>query len=537
MDPLEHTLLLAGFDSYEQAREEFRWDPPETYNIATDLVESQPDPDRTALYYESEDGARRTYTFGDFDTASNRVARLLEELGVDSGDRVAVSLPKAPETLVVHLAVYKLGAVLVPLSELFGPESVEYRVCDSGATLLVTHEAGVADLTERATDSLDDLLVVDGPEGPLLERAAAYPPSFETVDTSWNESAMIIYTSGTTSEPKGVIHGHRHVPGYYPTFEMANGLLSGGDRVFWTPGDWAWVGSLVSVLYCAWHYGYPYVARPTGTFDPVDAASVVERYGVTNAFLVPTALKMMADEEAAVTAHDLDHFSTVATGGEPLPTELGRWAEDALGVDLVGMYGQTEANMLITSATEWFEVRRGWVGKRAPGAEIRLIDEDGEEVPTGEMGELAVESSHPTVLKAYLDKPDATAEKFHGDWMLTGDLVREDEDGYVTFESRTDDLIISSGYRISPTELEDAILQYEGVRNVAVVGRPDETRGHIVAAYVRPSEGADTDRLPERIQRSVREDLAAHKYPREVELIEAFPRTVSGKIKRDELGR
>ncbi|MFC6723767.1 acyl-CoA synthetase [Halobium palmae] len=539
-DLLEHTPLLDQYESYEAARSQFSWDPPQSYNVATDLVESQPDPSRPALYHERPDGDVDTYSFADVDAHASRVAGLLADRGVTRGNAVAVCLPKIPETPIAHMAVFKLGAVLVPLSELFGPASIEYRVVDADVDVLVTDESGVEKLTPEARSALDHVVTVGAAgesDEPLLRRVERYPADVTAPDTSWDDSAMLVYTSGTTSDPKGVLHGHRHVASYYPAFEMANGLLSGGERVFWSPSDWAWVGCLVANLYCAWHYGYPYVTRPTaGGFDPAAGVELIERHGVTNAFLVPTALKMLADAEDAIRERDLGQFRNVTAGGEPLPDEVAAWAESTLDVDLVEIYGQTEANMLLTTAPEWFDIERGQIGRPVPGTRIRLVDEDGDEVPPGEPGELALESPHPTMFKEYLNKPEETAARFWDGWLLTGDLLRRDESGVFAFETRKDDLIISSGYRISPAEIEAEIRRHDDVRDVAVTGRPDEQRGQIVAAYVEPTDDADPTELRSEIRTAVREDLAAYEYPRAIELVDHIPTTTTGKVKREDLG-
>lgn len=533
-----HSLLLGRYDSYDAAVGDFEWELPDSYNVATDLVGTQPDPERTALIYDPADASETRLSFADVDRLSDDVAGLLVDRGAGRGDRVAVSLPKIPETIVTHMAVFKLGAVLVPLSELFGPEAMEYRILDCDATVLVTDERGVETITDATDRHLDHVCLVEGSgedQASFLERAAGMGESITTAETSPDDPALLVYTSGTTSEPKGVLHGHRHLPSYYPAFEMANGLLSGGERTFWTPGDWAWVGSLLANTYCAWHYGFPSVAGLQGSFDADRALALIDRHGVTNSFLVPTALKTISHHKDRLSQYDLASLEHVTSGGEPLPTNLARWAEETLGVTLIELYGQTEANMILTMAKEWGGIERGVVGRPVPGADVRLVNDDGIEVPVGEIGEVALRSPHPTIFKEYLNSPELTAEKFVDDWMVTGDLFRRDEGGYFDFQSRKDDLILSSGYRISPAEVEAAVLRHDGVKNVAVDGKADERRGQIVVAYVVPTEDADTDGLAESIKETVREDVAKYKYPREVVLVEDIPTTTTGKIQRAEL--
>ncbi|THE63023.1 AMP-dependent synthetase [Salinadaptatus halalkaliphilus] len=542
MDVYDHKPLISHYDSWETAHDQFEWDIPERYNIATDLVSSHGDRrGRLALVFEDQDGGVEKYTFYDLDVRSNQIANLLADLGVTRGDRVAVSLPNVPETVLLHFAVYKLGAVIVPLSKLFGTDAMAYRLRDSGSTVLVTNDAGlekVEDIAELpALETLVSLKADERSDVNLRERYPTYSRSFETVETHRDDDALLIYTSGTTGDPKGVLHSHQYVAGYYPGFEMWNDLDVGDDQLYWSPGDWAWVGSLVAHLYCAWHFGKPYVTRlKGGGFDPKWAFETIERHGITNAFIPPTALKMMMGLGDEIEQYDIDDLDNISTGGEPCGAEVVRWVEDELDATLVDLFGQTEANMLVANAPSWFDIKPGSMGKPVPGRTIELIDDDGEPVDVGEMGEIALRQPDPVIFKRYWNKPEKTEEAFVGDWMCTGDMAEKDDDGYFWYQSRKDDVIITAGYRVGPAEVEETLVEYPDVENAAVVGEEDAERGEIIKAFVKlAGETEPSDDLRNDITQFVKDRLAKYEYPREIEFVESFPTTTTGKVQRRKL--
>ena len=538
-----HDTHLTEYGSWEEARENFEWDIPDQYNIATDLVSSHEDrKGKLALIFENLDGSIEKCSFYDIDVLSNQIANLLADYDVEKGDRVAINLPNLPETALSHIAAYKLGAVVVPLSDLFGPDALEYRLRDSGAKLFITNEEGL-NKVESFVDSLGDLAIqmsVDADERSDVNFREAYPrydQTFETVTTHKDDDALLVYTSGTTGDPKGVRHGHRYVPGYYPGFEMWNNLDIGVDSLFWSPGSWAWVGSLVAWLYCAWHYGRPYLSRRTeGGFDPEWAFETIAKYGVTNTFIPPTALKRMMGLGDIVEQYDVDDLNVVSVAGEPCGAELVRWVENELGASIVELFGQTEANMLLSNTPKWFDIKPGSMGKPVPGSDVDILDSSGEPVDIGEVGEIALKRPDPVMFKEYWNNPDKTDNTFVGEWMLTGDLAEKDDDGYFWYKSRTDDVIITSGYRVGPAEVEDTLVEHPAVENAAVVGVEDDERGQIIKAYVKLlSDQTPSDDLREDIAAFVKERLAKYEYPRAIEFVEEFPTTVTGKIQRSKL--
>lgn len=529
--------------SYEQAREEFSWDLPDNYNLAHDLLRKHPDPDAVALYQAYPDGRRETYSFADLDRLSNRLANALEAMGVERGDRVGVVVPQKPENLLAHLACWKLGAISLPLSVLFGDEALRHRLDDSGASVVVA-DSTVADTVRTVAPdcpALNRVVVVDSDtdaegdgETTFEDLIEGRSEEYEIADTDAETSGIVMYTSGSTGPPKGVLHGHGVWVGHCPAFEMyfERDVF---ESTYWTPADWAWIGALGDLVFPALHYGQPIVGYPMDGFDPDTAFSLMAEFDVTNAFLPPTAIRMLMDTDPA--DYDLS-IEAICSGGEPLTSEILDWADEELGGTPINeLYGQTEANLLATNCREWFEAKAGSMGKPVPGHEVAVVDsETGEEVPTGEVGEIAVRrGDDPVVFEEYWNDPEKTAQATVDGWHLTGDLAERDEEGYIWFKSRDDDLIITSGYRVGPREVEEVILDHDAVEQVGIVGIPDDTRGEIIKAFVQPVSGTGDDALRKEIRDLVRDQLAKYEYPREIEFLEELPRTTTGKIQRRKL--
>jgi acetyl-CoA synthetase len=528
-------------DSYEAARESFSWDVPDGYNAAEDFLTKHDDLDRPALYQAYPDGRRETYTFRELDELSDAVAASLRGMGVGFGDRVAVVVPQKPANPLTHLACWKLGAVSLPLSVLFGRDALQYRLEDSGAAAVVADGSVLETVAEVRADCPDLEHVVgvdgDGPEVTAFEALTEGGEGFERAETDADTPGIVMYTSGSTGPPKGVLHTQDvwlgHCPAFYAYFEQ-----DVDGSVFWTPADWAWIGALGDLVWPAWHYGRPVVGYPMGGFDERTAYELLEEFDVTDAFLPPTAIRMMMTVEEPTERYDL-LLKAVCSGGEPLTPEILDWADDSLeGVAVNELYGQTEANLLACTCRSWFEARPGSMGKPVPGHDVAIVDQDtGERMPTGEVGMIAVRrEDDPVVFREYWNQPEKTEAASVDGWHLTGDLAYQDEDGYVWFKSRDDDVIITAGYRVGPGEVESAILEHPDVEQVGVVGVPDDTRGEIIKAFVQPVDGVDgDDDLREAIRQLVRDTLAKHEYPREIAFVEALPQTTTGKIQRRKL--
>ncbi|HEX7684315.1 MAG TPA: acyl-CoA synthetase [Trinickia sp.] len=538
--------MLTRTGSYEALVQGFAWRIPERYNIGVDACDKWADGSgRLALVYERRDGGIVRYSFDELKTLSNRLARSFERHGVARGDRVGIFLPQAPETALSHLAAYKLGAVAVPLFALFGVEALQYRLSNSGAVALVTDTAGLQKIAE-IRDSLPDLLTIyciDGdasfvdasgalPFWPALEREAG---EFVPADTHADDPAVIIYTSGTTGKPKGALHAHRVLLGHLPGVEMPLAFFPEQAKLMWTPADWAWIGGLLDVLLPAWHHGVPVLARRFEKFDPEAAFDLMARHGVTHAFLPPTALKMLRTVAQPRERHALS-LVAVSSGGESLGEELIEWGRAALGVTLNEFYGQTECNVVVSSCSTLFEPRIGSIGKAVPGHEVRIVDDAGRVLPAGVEGNIGIRSPDPVMFLGYWRNPEATREKFAGEYLVTGDIGVMDDDGFIRFVGRNDDVITSAGYRIGPGPIEDCLLGHPAVRMAAVVGVADATRTEIVKAFIVLNQGfSPSDALVREIQEHVRTRLAAHEYPRAIAFVDHLPMTATGKIVRREL--
>ncbi|MGO4664839.1 AMP-binding protein [Bosea sp. 2RAB26] len=531
--------MLPDLRDYGRLRETFQWRIPERYNIAVDVCDrwAALEPDRPAILDVTPDWTVTPVSFGRLRAQSNRLATALSMRGVGVGDRVAILLPQGEAVLTAHLAAYKLGAIAVPLAALFGVDALAYRLRDSGASALISNAAGLMKVRQIAEPlpDLDLMVSTDGAGagaedwGQLLADASE---DFSVADTGPDDPALMIYTSGTTGNPKGALHGHRVLPGHLPGVQMVHEFLPMPGDLAWTPADWAWAGGLLNMLLPALHFGVPVVARAHSRFDPEDAFRLMADLGIRNAFIPPTALRMLRSVGKPRDRFDLK-LRTVAAAGETLGAETLSWGREALGLTINEAYGQTECNLVLSSCATIGVSRPGFIGKPTPGHEVAIIRPDGSECAPDEEGQIAIRRPNPVMFLGYWRRPEATVDKFIGDWMTTGDQAVRDADGYVHFVGRDDDVITSSGYRIGPGEIEDCLLKHPAVSLAAVVGKPDELRTEIVKAFVVPNAGfAPSQDLAGELQRFVRERLSAHEYPREIAFREELPLTTTGKIIR-----
>ena len=532
-------------DRYAEICAAHRWDVPARFNIAQACCTRwAADRTRFGLYWEDESGARAAYTYWDLQRDANRLSNALAALGIRRGDKVALILPQRPETVLAHLAVYQLGAIAVPLSFLFGPDALEYRLQNSEARVAFTDPQSLPNLLpiRARVDGLAHVIGVAGaraegvqPIEDLLARAA---PTFEAVETAALDPALLIYTSGTTGPPKGALMPHACMLGNLPGFVHSHdGFPQPGD-VFWSPADWAWTGGLMDALLPTMYFGQPIVGY-RGRFDPERALDLMARYQVRNSFLFPTALKMMMKAFPRPRERFEVNLRSIMSAGEAVGTTVLEWTRDALGVTINEMFGQTEMNYIVGNSHTLWPVKPGSMGRPYPGHRIVALDDAGQPVAPGGTGEVAVHriapdgTPDPVFFLEYFKNSEGTRAKFTGDWCRTGDVVTVDEDGYFWYQGRADDVFKAAGYRIGPSEIENCLVKHPAVANAAVVPSPDETRGNVVKAFIVLAGGhAPSKALEDDIQQHVRRFLAPYEYPREIEFIDALPMTTTGKVQR-----
>lgn len=519
------------------------WQIPEHFNIGLAACDRWADGSgRAAIIAEDADGNVITWSFDQLKVLSDQFANVLAEAGIRRGDRIGIYLSQRIETVITHIAAYKLGAVTVPLFYLFGPEAIAYRLDNSEAAALVTDAAGMDKVhLAGALPALKVVFCVEQSDIVLpqttdfWDRLRAASPVFETVSTLADDPAMIIYTSGTTGKAKGALHAQRVLLGHLPGVEVSHDSFpQPGDR-FWTPADWAWIGGLLDVLLPSLYHGVAVVARRLEKFDAATVFGLLARHGIRNVFFPPTALKMLRGTPDPRAQWDFS-LRSVASGGETLGDDLIAWGHSALGVTINEFYGQTECNLVVSSSAQLYPSASGSMGRAVPGHDVQIVDEEGAILPRGEVGNIGIRAPDPVMFLRYWRNEEATREKFAGQFLLTGDLGNMDEAGYIRYLGRNDDVITSAGYRIGPAPIEECLMRHPAVRIAAVVGIKDALRTEVVKAFVVLQEGhAPEPALVAALQQHVRSQLAAHEYPREIAFVDALPTTATGKIMRKAL--
>ncbi len=554
-------------DQYDSLYNNFRWHVPETFNIGWECCgkwAAQDDASRgraksssrIALVYETDAGQVEKFTYRALQEDANRLANALTTLGVKRGDRVAIILPQLPETIVAHIACYQMGAVAMPMSVLFGPDALEYRFQDSEAVAALADAAALANLMpvrDKCPQLANVIAVGEGiapaaATGTLAYRLllARHSPAYQPVVTAPNDPALLIYTSGTTGPPKGAFKPHRVLIGNLPGFVASQNWFPRDDDVFWSPADWAWTGGLMDALLPTLYFGQPIVASMArdakGRFDAEKAFALMERHQVTNAFLFPTALKMMMKAVANPRQHYRLRLRAIMSAGEAAGEAVFNWSRKKLGVTINEMFGQTEINYVVGNSSEKWPAKPGSIGRPYPGHKVAVIDDAGNEMPRGQSGEVAVNrydihgEPDPVFFTGYWKNDAATQGKYTGaqlQWCRTGDEAIMDKDGYLWYQGRADDMFKAAGYRIGPSEVENCLVKHAAVANAAVVPSPDPDRGNIVKAFIVLVPGmSPSQALVESIQQHVRGQLAPYEYPREIEFIDSLPMTTTGKVQR-----
>ena len=521
----------------------FAWQIPDEFNIARACVDAQ-NPADPALIVDGE-GFWHQYTFGEVAVLSRKFVTVLADLGIGAGDRIGVMVPQGIEVLTAHLGAFRAGVVTVPLSVKFGSDAVAHRLNDSGARVLVVDTEGYARIRGGLAEieSLEAVLLVgETPAGPTPVPVLPYQRLVDTATedervapTGPDSHAIIIYTSGTTGRPKGALHGHQILPAHMPGVRTAFDDAPQSRDVFWTPADWAWIGGLFDVLFPALAMGCPVVATPD-KFTPPRALDVMRRNKVTASFIPPTALKQMRSSGVDHVAARGVQLRTLATGGESLGDALQEWVTDTFGVAINEFYGQTEMNLTVGTCRSVWKPESGSMGRVFPGFTVALLDPVGEQVETGQVGEICVAAGNPGQFLEYWNQPDKTREKVHDGWIHTGDLGRADAAGNLWYQGRADDVISSAGYRIGPGEIEECLLSHHTVAMAGVIGIPDQLRGDAVHAFVVLADDvAASEELRQDLQTHVKSRLAFYQYPRQITFIDQLPLTATGKIMRREL--
>jgi acetyl-CoA synthetase len=542
-------------DNYAALHQGFRWAVPEHFNMAQVCcrrwAERADADDRVAIYAHQTEGQGPSFSYAQLQDGANRLSAVLAVLGVKRGDRVAIVLPQCFETAVAYMAVLQMGAVGMPLSTLFGPEALEYRLQDSEARVAICDGACI-DAINQVRDDCPLLETVIG-VGDARRMAdldfdlalAQESGQFDLVHTRADEAAVLIYTSGTTGNPKGALIPHRALIGNLSGFVCSQNWFGfdgvrneSSDAVFWSPADWAWTGGLMDALLPTLYFGRPIIGY-NGRFSPELAFTLMQQHGVTHTFLFPTALKAMMKAYPKPRKHFKLKLRAMMSAGEAVGDAVFAYCRDELGVLVNEMFGQTEINYVVGNCTRYWPAKPGSMGKGYPGHNVKVIDDDGNECPVGTPGDVAVNrfdvhgDPDPIFFLGYWKNPAATQGKYTGDWCRTGDVAVRDADGYLWYQGRADDVFKAAGYRIGPGEIENCLVKHPAVANAAVVPKPDRERGALVKAYVVLAAGFEaSDALIAVLQAHVKGKLAPYEYPKEIEFIDSLPMTTTGKVQR-----
>ncbi|RFO97717.1 AMP-binding protein [Rhodoferax lacus] len=560
---------------YQRLHSQFRWQVPEVFNIAQVCsqrwAEAPDTAQRVAIRCYADGALQSAHSYAELQEQANRLSNLLVALGVRRGDRVAIVMPQRFETAVAYMAVLQMGAVAMPLSMLFGPEALGYRLQNSEAVLALADQTALPSLQllradcpqlqtvigvgrRENTRSVDEVNYAEA----LARSSARYLPVATTAD----DPAILIYTSGTTGNPKGALLAHRALIGNLSGFVSSqnwfgfDGRANADSRaVFWSPADWAWTGGLMDALLPTLYFGCTIVAQAE-RFDPQGALQLLGRCGVTHTFLFPTAIKAMMKACPGTARKTVQQqyglkLQALMSAGEAMGDAVFGYCEQQLGVTPNEMFGQTEINYIVGNCALHWPPRPGSMGMGYPGHRVAVIDEDGVECPTGVAGDVALNrfdvhgDPDPIFFLGYWKNEAATQDKFTGNWCRTGDLAVRDAEGYLWYQGRSDDIFKSAGYRIGPGEIENCLVKHPAVANAAVVPKPDAGRGSLVKAYVvlapdalaacgnsTRARTALQAQLTQELQAHVKGMLAPYEYPKEIEFVDALPMTTTGKVQR-----
>ena len=544
------TLAAKPDDAYAALYRGLHWAVPEHFNIAEVCCSrwARDTPQACAIVCSNGNGTVTRHSYAELQATANRLSNVLRRFGVLRGDRVAIVMPQRFETAVAHIAIGQLGAVAMPLSMLFGPEALQYRLNHSEARVAIVDESAIANLraARALCPSVQTVLTVGAAAGQgdldWADALAGAAARFSAVDTRADDAAVLVYTSGTTGPPKGALIPQRALIGNLSGFVCSQNWFPQAGDIFWSPADWAWTGGLMDALLPTLYFGRTIVAH-AGRFDPERAFELMQRHAVTNTFLFPTALKAMMKAVPHPGQRYALKLRAIMSAGEAVGDAVFAYCRDELGVVVNEMFGQTEVNYIVGNCALHWPARAGSMGRPYPGHRVAVIDDAGHECPRGSAGDVAVHRRDmhghpdPVFFLGYWKNADATRDKFSDasddSWCRTGDMAVMDADGYLWYQGRSDDMFKAAGYRIGPSEIENCLVKHPAVANAAVVPKPDAERGALVKAYVVLAAGwAGDAALIEQLQQHVRGQLAPYEYPKEIEFIDALPMTTTGKVQR-----
>lgn len=523
---------------YEKSYREFRWNTPKQFNFGDVIDSFAADYSRVALLWEDQEGNRARLTFAHIKAESNRVANVLTGLGIRRGDPILLVLPRIPLWQIAYIGALKAGAMVIPCTSILREKDLVYRANHSGAKAIIAsveNSAMVSDLKGECP-SIERYLIAGSSRSGWIGLPEAMQDASDrlsTVKTTAADPAICYYTSGTTRDPKAVLHAHAYC--YSHKFTGLNWLDLKPNDVHWTTSDTGWAKAAYGVLFGPWMNGVT-VFMYNGRFEPEKELELLERYGVTTFCAPPTEYRMLVKED--LSRYRLPRLRHCVAAGEPLnPEVIEVWRKD-FGLTIADGYGQTETSILVCNMPG-MEVKAGSMGRPFPGHDVRIVDEDLNECKAGEAGQIGVRvrpDKPPSIMVEYWKNAEENAAAFRGDYYLTGDQAYRDGDGHLWFVGRADDVINSAGYRIGPFEVESALLEHPAVMESAAVASPDLERGHIVKAFVRLKAGVTgNDPLVRELQEHCKRVTAPYKYPREIEFVDDLPKTASGKIRRVEL--
>ena len=535
---MSDSAKLDALEAYRRAYRDFRWETPEYFNFADVIDKFAEDPRRVAILWEDSEGKRARLTFADIAVQSKRIANVLAGHGIRRGDAVMLVLPRITLWQAAYIGALRLGAIVIPCTSMLREKDLIYRANHSGARAIIAcveNASMIADLRKECPGVAQYFICGATRTGwiSLQEYMGHATPAFKSANTKSSEPAICYYTSGTTREPKAVLHSHSYT--YSHKFTGLNWLdLRPGD-IHWTTSDTGWAKAAYGVLFGPWMNGVT-TFMYNGRFDAARELDLLARYRITTFCAPPTEYRILIKEKLG--DHSFPALRHCTGAGEPLNPEVIEVWRQHLGLTIHDGYGQTETTILAANMPA-MPVKPGSMGLPFPGHDVRVINNELAEAGIDEVGEIGVRVTPerpPSLFLEYWKNAEETASVFRGEWYLTGDQATRDADGYLWFVGRADDVIISAGYRIGPFEVESALLEHPAVMESAVVASPDADRGSIVKAFIKLRPGAEpNDRLITELQEYCKRVTAPYKYPREIEFVGELPKTVSGKIRRVEL--